>query len=223
MTTLFRTLQQSLNLPRAAAGRWIFILLFIITVCWMIFYQPLETAVAFSAIDDGLYYPRLAQNIVERGICSYDGVTITNGFHPLWLLLLLPIYFVIHNPWLALWGVYGVIFAVQLLSLFLFSRLAHSLKMTLAGWAAALFILFINIRSFTIFFSFLESPLFLCTLLGYLLFASKEKTDRFSDPWKSFLAGGLMGLCFLARLDSFWLPVAYGFIGAIQLMRHPAQ
>lgn len=209
--------------PISSQMLWGICLLFVLTVCWMIFFQPLETAVAFSAMDDGLYYPRLAQNIIERGICTYDGVTVTNGFHPLWLLVLLPVYLLIHNPWLALWGVYGVIFVLQLTSLWLFSRLARSLDMTSAGWAAAVFVLLINIRSFTIFFSFLESPLVLLTLLVYLGFCLRTGQDRFSNPWKAFWAGVLMGLCFLARLDAFWLPVAFGVVWLAQLIRQPDQ
>lgn len=202
---------------------WLMAALFILTVCWMIFFQPLENAVAFSAMDDGLYYPRLAQNIVERGLCTYDGVTLTNGFHPLWLILLLPVYLLVHNPWVALWCVYGVIFSVQLLSLWLFSQWVRSVKMSIAGWMAAVFILLINIRSITIFFSFLESPLVLLVLLGYLVFCLKVRGDRFSRPWKAFFAGTIMGLCFLARLDTFLLPVAFGIVWLFRLVRQPVR
>ncbi|MBC8207300.1 MAG: hypothetical protein ISR85_06130 [Kiritimatiellales bacterium] len=200
---------------------WGLIGLFVITACRMIFFQSLETAVAFSAMDDGLYYPRLAQNIIERGICTYDGVTVTNGFHPLWLVCLLPVYWLIHNPFAALWGVYAVIFIVQFASLWMFSRIARVLGMTAAGWAAAVFILLVNIRSLTIFFSFLESPLVLLMLVAYLAFCLRTGNDRFSNPWKSLVGGFLIGLCFLARLDCFLLPVSFGLIWLVQLIRQP--
>ena len=104
--------------------------LFALTAGWMIFFQPLEKAVAFSAVDDGLYYPRLAQNIMARGMCTYDGVTITNGFHPLWLLVLLPVYGLIHNPWLALRGVYTVILLTQVASFVLLAFIVRRTRMT---------------------------------------------------------------------------------------------
>ncbi|MEI7851443.1 MAG: hypothetical protein WCH86_06380 [Kiritimatiellales bacterium] len=199
---------------------WLMTALFAITAAWMIFFQPLEKAVAFAAMDDGLYYPRLAQNIIARGMCTYDGVTVTNGFHPLWLLVLLPVYGLIHNPWLALRGVYAVILITQLASIVLLAFIARRTRMTATGLAVAVFILFLNIRSFTIFFSFLESPLVLFTLLSYLAFCLCAGCRRFENPRYAFIAGVLTGFCFLARLDSFLLPVAYGAVLLTRLLRH---
>jgi hypothetical protein len=42
--------------------------------------------------DDAFYYFKIAQNIVEGKGISFDGITITNGFHPLWMIVLLPIF-----------------------------------------------------------------------------------------------------------------------------------
>lgn len=198
---------------------WFMLALFVLTAGWMIFFQSLEKAVAFTAMDDGLYYPRLAQNIITRGLCTYDGVTITNGFHPLWLLVLLPVYSLIHDPWLALRSVYVVILVAQLASFGLLVFIARYKQMTAAGLAAAVFILFLNIRSFTIFFSFLESPLILLTLLGYLAFCLHAAVRRFENPKYAFIAGLLAGFCFLSRLDSFLLPVAYGIVLLIRFLR----
>ncbi len=198
-------------------------ILFALTAGWMIFFQPLEKAVAFTATDDGLYYPRLAQNIIARGMCTYDGVTVTNGFHPLWLLLLLPVYGLIHDPWLALRGVYMVILVVQFASLGLLALIARRTRMTTAGLAVAVFVLFLNIRSFTIFFSFLESPLVLLMLLGYLVFCLHTGGQRFENPKIAFITGALTGLCFLARLDCFLLPVAYGTVLLTHLLRQRKQ
>lgn len=198
---------------------WLMTLLFLLTAGWMIFFPSLEQAVAFAAIDDGFYYPRLAQKIMAGGVCTYDGVTVTNGFHPLWLLVLLPVYALIHDPWLALRGVYAVILIVQLASLGLLALIARRTRMTASGIAAAVFIIFLNIRSFTVFFSFLESPLVLFTLLGYLAFCCGTDDRRFERPKQAFIAGLLMGVCFLARLDGFLLPAAYGTVLLIRLLR----
>jgi len=192
--------------------------LFLLMAGRMVFFPPLETAVAFSAMDDGLYYPRLAQNIMTRGLCTYDGVTMTNGFHPLWLLALLPVYGLIENPWIALRGVYVVILIVQMLSLGLLFLIARRTRITAAGLAAAVFLLFLNIRSFTVFFSFLESPLTLFALLGYLAFSLHAGIRRFESPKYAFGTGILTGLCFLTRLDSFLLPAAYGALLLLRLL-----
>jgi hypothetical protein len=36
--------------------------------------------------DDFFYYLQIARNIVEHGKSTFDGTTLTNGYHPLWLL-----------------------------------------------------------------------------------------------------------------------------------------
>src|SRR3990170_2331962 len=42
--------------------------------------------------DDAYYYFKVAQNITEgRGI-TFDGINLTNGFHPLWMLVCIPIF-----------------------------------------------------------------------------------------------------------------------------------
>ena len=42
--------------------------------------------------DDAFYYFKVAQNIVEGQGVSFDGIARTNGYHPLWLIVLLPIF-----------------------------------------------------------------------------------------------------------------------------------
>ncbi len=44
--------------------------------------------------DDYFYYATIADNIVRFGQLTYDGVTSTNGFHPLWQILLTLIRFI---------------------------------------------------------------------------------------------------------------------------------
>jgi hypothetical protein len=38
--------------------------------------------------DDFFYYVQVAQNFAHHGVSSFDGVHLTNGYHPLWMLLL---------------------------------------------------------------------------------------------------------------------------------------
>jgi hypothetical protein len=42
--------------------------------------------------DDAYYYFQIARNIVSGNGVTFDGLHPTNGFHPLWLLLLLPVF-----------------------------------------------------------------------------------------------------------------------------------
>jgi len=42
--------------------------------------------------DDAFYYFKIAENIVEGKGISFDGIATTNGFHPLWMIFILPIF-----------------------------------------------------------------------------------------------------------------------------------
>ncbi len=42
--------------------------------------------------DDAYYYFKVAQNITEGLGSSFDGINLTNGYHPLWLLINIPIF-----------------------------------------------------------------------------------------------------------------------------------
>jgi hypothetical protein len=55
-------------------------------------WQPVEHIVAYYVSDDAFYYFQTARTITDGGGVSVDGEVWANGFHPLWLLILLPIY-----------------------------------------------------------------------------------------------------------------------------------
>jgi hypothetical protein len=42
--------------------------------------------------DDAFYYFKVAQNIAEGYGSTFDGINLTNGYHPLWMLICIPIF-----------------------------------------------------------------------------------------------------------------------------------
>ena len=52
---------------------------------------------AAFAQDDAYYYFRIAQNIALGRGSTWDGIHSTNGYHPLWLLMLIPLYFILSD------------------------------------------------------------------------------------------------------------------------------
>ncbi|MGB7876806.1 MAG: hypothetical protein WBL25_20670, partial [Anaerolineales bacterium] len=42
--------------------------------------------------DDAYYYFKVAQNISEGHGSTFDGINLTNGYHPLWMLVCIPIF-----------------------------------------------------------------------------------------------------------------------------------
>lgn len=63
----------------------------------MFLVSPLESIIKVVP-DDAFYYFKVAQNVVAGYGSTFDGINPTNGYHPLWLVLLLPIAKFVHNP-----------------------------------------------------------------------------------------------------------------------------
>ncbi|HID08358.1 MAG TPA: hypothetical protein EYP10_14555, partial [Armatimonadetes bacterium] len=75
-----------INLPIAA--------LFIgacLPLAWAM-WQPMGYIIERFTPDDVFYYLKTAMNIAQGHGSTFDGVNRTNGYHPLWMLLLVPIY-----------------------------------------------------------------------------------------------------------------------------------
>src|SRR5262245_58231531 len=74
----------------------------------------LRNCVALT-LDDGFYYFKIAQQIAHGAGSTFDGMHLTNGYHPLWLLCLTPIFWLTSAPDAAL--ILGVILQGVLLAL----------------------------------------------------------------------------------------------------------
>ena len=169
----------------------------------------LERAVVFTAIDDGPYYQIVAENLARTGRLTYDGVSTTNGFQPLFMVIMVPIYWLIADPWTALKLVYCLIAGLALASCLLLGNISKRLGLTLSGFAVGFLLLFANLRSFTLIFSLLETPLLLLACLAYVAHALKAGEKRYTRGREAFVCGLLIGFAFLARTDSALLAVGF--------------
>lgn len=150
--------------------------------------------------DDAFFYCRIAENFVSGGVLSFDGITATNGFHPLWMMLLSGMRFFVT-------GQYSFILAVVILStllmgfcgyLFLSASRRYSLPVVIF-----LFILLLRyIRDFSI--MSMETSVLLPLAFLFLMRLDSDKSAPGKGMWS---AGILAGLMFLARLDSLLLSV----------------
>src|SRR5260221_4128229 len=76
-------------------NRWFEILLVLI-VMGISLYAALSDSQNLSwrwfTRDDAYYYFKVAQNISEGHGSTFDGINQTNGYHPLWMLVCIPIF-----------------------------------------------------------------------------------------------------------------------------------
>src|SRR5882672_9277037 len=52
--------------------------------------------------DDTFYYLQIARNVAGGAGFTFDGIHRTNGFHPLWMFLLVPLFSIVHGDFLPL-------------------------------------------------------------------------------------------------------------------------
>jgi hypothetical protein len=55
-------------------------------------FSPANSLMNWFSTDDAFYYYKTAQNIAEGHGATFDGLAPTNGFHPLWMLICIPIF-----------------------------------------------------------------------------------------------------------------------------------
>jgi len=162
-------------------------------------------------LDDSFYYLQVARN-VARGLGStFDGIEPTNGYHPLWMLLLVPVAALTGGD--GEWTVRAAVLLGGVLGLCAMWLLRATLLRHAGPWAAVVgLLLFAWPRFFGQTVGLLETGL---VLVFYLALAARMAVDLASPlkPWtlrRAMTHGLLLGGACLARLDSVFLLAAYG-------------
>ena len=152
--------------------------------------------------DDGYYYFVVAKNIVQHGLSSFDGHSLTNGYHPLWMLVLVIQYLIVGNS----------IYITNAVEVALVSAALYCLLATMAE------------RSFI--FSFLFSVIFIILIKNmvaagmevslwifcFSLLALVSTTSASGKRSYAGLIGILMAATIGARIDSAVFVLPFGFL-----------
>lgn len=176
---------------------------FICGIFWI--FTPIPKVLHFVP-DDTFFYFKIAKNIVNGVGVTFDGINPTNGFQPLWQVLLVPIfYFFKQNLILPLritWGIGIIINAIIAILLYKFC-ISRDLSRSTGLVTAFIWLFFPFISMATV--SGLESglyALFLMTILYYYPFDTPFHELKFR---RKLILGALLGFTFLARLDAIFL------------------
>ncbi len=175
-----------------------------LSIAWL----DLETLTVKVLPDDAFYYFLTADRISNGQNISFDGITLSNGYHPLWLFFLVPLYLLpgrelpLH---LALTA--SSLFAVIAAALVALAA-ARLTGNKFAGLFSFAFYLFLPQNVFAS-VNGVESNLTAMLLAALLLTLVSVWHER-RDDWLrwSILTGVLGGLTILARLDSALVVVA---------------
>jgi len=175
---------------------------------------PANSMMNWYNIDDAFYYYKVAQNVLTGHGFSFDGINLSNGFHPLWMAVCLGVFwlsrFNLLLPLRVLIIVSGVFDAATALVLY------HLLKRFLHPYAAVVGALVWGIGP--TFFSRtivhgMESVVsaFFMILLVYLAarYLSEDQQHKITF-WQMMLLGLVGAFTILSRLDNVFLVAAVG-------------
>jgi len=179
----------------------------------VLFYANLHPHILRLMPDDSFYYLKIAQNISHDLGSVFSPGEPTNGYHPLWMGLLVLVQYSLHpgnEPFILsilLISVALNMFTALMLRRFL-GKLGFPKEQQTLGMGLYLFLPWLVLLNL----SGLETPLFFMCLLFFFILLQRvitSATDRFRDY---VLLGMAAGLLFLSRTDSVFFIVAGTFI-----------
>jgi hypothetical protein len=175
----------------------------------------LRNCVALT-LDDGFYYFKIAQQIAYGAGSTFDGAHPTNGYHPLWLLCLTPIFWLTSAPDTAL--ILGVIFQGVLLALGA-CLVYYIARLSFGRFAASLMAMLWVALVYKMALYGLEWGLHTLGMLAVIYIYLRWFGDAPSRPLDYLRLGLFLGLTFLARLDTLLLAATVGLFLAWRDLR----
>jgi len=164
--------------------------------------------------DDAYYYFKVAQNISEGHGSTFDGINPTNGYHPLWMLICIPVFtlarFDLILPLRVLLVVMGGLCAGTAILLY---RLIGKVFAPAIGAIAALYWAFSYDIMTRVYKQGLETGIaaFFVILLIYKLFEFETSWRKRNVNKKQLAILGLIGaLTMLSRLDLVFFTILAG-------------
>lgn len=193
----------------------VFIIL-VIAVHLAVIFAPMNSLLdRWFTTDDAFYYFQVARNISEGRGSSLDGINPSNGYHPLWMIVLIPVFSLARfDLFLPLRLVVGLSVLMTLASgIILFRFLEKSIHPTLAMLTAVFWVFFPPLhRSITQLG--MESALnALCVVALIYLTARLLEKPLSQEVWRDRLLIGVMAVFALfSRLDNVFLVLTVGLV-----------
>jgi len=153
--------------------------------------------------DDFFYYLKVAANLAHGHGSTYNGIVPTNGYHPLWLLILMGLSYFTQNG-RAILAFVGMITVASAVATYLLSQ-RIMIKAGVEAPAACALSIYVAVYACRIYFSGME--VVIAIPLALALVAMVQCGDALSSAPRAFVTGLLASLAVLARLDSIILAV----------------
>ncbi|MEW6502366.1 MAG: hypothetical protein AB1457_00220 [Chloroflexota bacterium] len=188
----------------------------VVVVHMTVVFAPMDNLLdRWFTTDDAFYYFQVARNISEGKGSSLDGIHPSNGYHPLWMLILIPVFSLAHfDLFLPL---RLAVFISVLISLgsgtILYRFLSKSIHPSLAMLAAVFWVFFPSLHRSFIQLG-MESALNALCGVGLIYQTARilEKPIA-QESWRDrFTLGVIALLTLFARLDNVFLVLTIGLV-----------
>jgi hypothetical protein len=131
--------------------------------------------------DDAYYYFKVAQNITEGKGSTFDGINPTNGYHPLWMVICIPIFFLArYDLILPLRVLIMVMAALNVATAIMIYRYIKQNLSEPVAMMASMFWLFNMYIHYTMYEYGLESPIAAFSIVLFIY-----KLSQFEHKWRS--------------------------------------
>lgn len=183
--------------------------------------SPANSMTNWYSNDDAFYYYKVAQNVLNGNGFSFDGINLANGFHPLWMVVCLSVFwlskFQLLLPLRVLILVSGILNGLT--GIILFRLLKNFLALPAAILGSIVWILLPSIYNhYTV--HGLESALSAFFVVLLLYKSSTFLANREVNRGKSLLLLGLIAaLTILSRLDMLFAVAMIGFFVVFRIKR----
>ncbi len=164
--------------------------------------------------DDAYYYFKVAQNITEGHGITFDGINLTNGYHPLWMLVCIPVFALARfdlilplRVMLLIMAGFNAATAILIYRL-VKNNLSQAVAMLAASFWAFNFYIHNNVYEFG-----LETPLAAFAIVLFIYKLSQIEKDWRKQPVtpkQLMTLAGIATLVMFSRLDLVFLAIIGG-------------
>jgi hypothetical protein len=185
-------------------------------------WEEIPAIVLKITADDAYYYFQIANNVADGRNVTFDGETVTNGFHPLWLAILTPVYFITDDVNVAVHlglSMAALLGAATVVLVYLIGR-----ELTDNGWASLVGAAFFALHPYIVVESVngMETAVAVFTMaLTIWLFLHLVRLDS-PTTMDYALVGIAGGLMVLGRTDSIFVLAAIGLFMLVREARRRA-
>ena len=183
-----------------------------------------NTILDWYSSDDGFLYFQVARNLAAGHGFTFDGLNLTNGFHPLWLFIITPMFALAQVDLLL--PLRLLLILSELLSagsaILLYRILIRFTSDRVAAFVAVLWIVLPRIHDLTLHAGVEAGINAFCILLfWYLLISFPQKLSKQQTLRQLVALGAVVTLTVLARLDNVFLVVFGGLWLWLRLWQPP--